>query len=59
MMTDIERDDWAERLGTPLRDRYDAIRNEPIPERLRELVEQLDDSAHRAGPCLLASRVPK
>jgi quercetin dioxygenase-like cupin family protein len=33
MMTDIERDDWTERLAKPLRDHYDPVRNEPIPER--------------------------
>jgi hypothetical protein len=42
MMNSIEREDWAERLGQSLRDHYGAVPDEPIPERLRELVEQLE-----------------
>jgi hypothetical protein len=41
MMMDIDRDDWAARLAKPLRDLYGAVANEPIPDRLREFVEQL------------------
>jgi hypothetical protein len=40
--TATERDDWAERLAKCLRDYHDAICNEPIPERLRDLVAQLE-----------------
>jgi hypothetical protein len=59
MLTDTEREDWAERLAKDLRDHYDAVRNEPIPDRLRELVEQLGRRRSPGTPLDPSRAAPK
>jgi hypothetical protein len=49
-MMDPERKDWVAGLAKPLRDHYDAVGNEPMPERLRELVEQLEQGKQATPP---------